>query len=261
MVSNHMFQVKYVVNAGPNREGFRHMLKTSELGQGLQKGLWSLGWPDQESRLAPSCYQMCQEDPQGNKKSEENSRIIWRHFRRPKIQARFDPNHKTWQLHLSGMQQHSQELMIPGASPLPRGPPAYTLGARGCWRHQPWTHKNHVLLSSFDSCFGHHLGLRSHCNTVTLVSVPASHMTVEDQEMLSDMGGYGSPFCRWKSTSILYPGCFHCKNIPGSKKGFFKSSFARTENWEWTMRDKGIFLAGNRTVFALSSSVKSMLPR
>lgn len=65
------FQVKCVVNAGPNREEFRHMLKTSELGQGLQKDLWSLGWPDQESKLAPSLYQTCQGDPQGEEK-------VWR---------------------------------------------------------------------------------------------------------------------------------------------------------------------------------------
>jgi len=85
MVSNHMFQVKCVVNAGPNREGFRHMLKTFELEQGYKKA--SGVWADQarNPNLHPVSTKHARETHKGKKKSEENSRIIWRHFRRPKM--------------------------------------------------------------------------------------------------------------------------------------------------------------------------------
>lgn len=47
------------------------------------------------------------------------------------MQAGFDSDHEMWQLHLPGMQQH-RSLVTPGAPSLPRGPPAYRLGAGEC---------------------------------------------------------------------------------------------------------------------------------
>lgn len=95
MVSNHMFQVKRVVSAGPNRDGLRHTLKTSELGTGVTKR--PRVWADQtrDPNLHPVSMKCARETHKGKKKSEENSRIVWRHFRKPKMQAGFDPNHKT----------------------------------------------------------------------------------------------------------------------------------------------------------------------
>lgn len=95
-------------------------------------------------------------------------------------------------------------------------------------------------------------------NIMALVSVPTSRVRVENQEMLSVMGATEISFVDEK---YLHSGCCNHKNIPGSKKGFCKSCFATMENSEWTLRLKGIFLTGNRTVFTLSSSVKWTLPR
>ena len=132
-----------------------------------------------------------------------------------------------WQLHLPAMQQHSQELMTSGASQFPCGCPTYRQeDAEGT---SPELTRS---ICSFDSCFGRDLGLCSHCNTVTLVSVPTSHVTVEDQEMLSDMGGHRRSFCRWKSTSTLHPGYCHCQDFPGRKMGSCESSFATMESSE-----------------------------
>lgn len=72
--SNHTFQDKSVVNTHPNREGCRHMLKSSELGQGWQKALWSLDWPDQESNLHPVSTKCARETHKGKKNWKETAR-------------------------------------------------------------------------------------------------------------------------------------------------------------------------------------------
>lgn len=153
MASNHMFQVKRVASVHPNREGCRHMLKTSELGQGWQKGLCNVDWPDQESNLHPIFTKCARGTQKGKKKLEGKSKMIWRHPGRPEIQAQFNSNHKIWQWHVSGMQQHSLEIKTHWPSPVLHGYLAYRKVDA-----EDTTPGLTRSICSFDSCFGHDLG-------------------------------------------------------------------------------------------------------
>lgn len=152
------------------------------------------------------------------------------------------------------MQQHSQELMLSEASPLP------CLQCRGKWILGMPVLDSPDSVCSFDSCFGHDPGLCSHCNAMTPLYVSASYMTVWDT--LRHGGGenrnpfYGKVLPLYNQVAITTKAFSGCGG-----KYFCKSSFATMENSELTMRENRIFLAGNRVVFALSSLEKSTLPR
>lgn len=235
------FRLSMWLMLAPTGRDLDTCLKPLNWGRGYKKA--SGVWADQTRNpdLHPVATKCARKTHKGKKKSEENSRIIWRHFRRPKMQARFDPNHKTWQLHLSGMQQHSQELMIPGASPLPRGPPAYTLGASGCWRHQPWTHKIHVqffwlmLWTSPWATFPLQHGDSSICP-----SLP--HDSGGPGDALRHGGATEVPFVDGKVPPSYILAAVTVKTFQGAKRASLKAALLerRIENEPWGTKESSL---------------------
>lgn len=108
-------------------------LKPLNWGQGLQKGL--------ESGLTRRGIQTCTQSLQNvpgrltrRRKSLKKTAGLsgdTSESQKCKLGLILTTRH-AWQSQLPGMQQRSQELMIPGASPLPCGPLAYRLGAGAC---------------------------------------------------------------------------------------------------------------------------------
>lgn len=97
-------------------------------------------------------------------------------------------------------------------------------------------------------------------HTVTLVPVPVFQMTVEDQELLSDMGATEIPFVNDKVPPSYILVVVTVKTFQGSERASVKVALPQWRKQNEPRGKKAFSLQGTG-LFALSSSVKSTLPR
>lgn len=195
--SNHTFQDKSVVNTHPNREGCRHMLKSSELGQGWQKALWSLDWPDQESNLHPVSTKRARETHKGKKigrkqqdhletlQKARNTSSVWFQPQNMAMTSAWDAaaqpgNDDTWGFTTSTWTS--------------------CLRKSGCWGHQPWTHRIYLFFWLMLWAWPWATSPSQYDDSCICPNLPCDSR--EPRNALSH-GGHRNPFCRWKSTYIL----------------------------------------------------------